>query len=78
MANIEKKTDKPRKGRSLHPIRYIKETMGELKKVSWPTGKELVSHTGAVFAFLILMVAIIFVLDLLFGGAVDLLIKIGS
>lgn len=44
-----KKDDRPGK---LHPIRYFKEVINEVKKVTWPTKKELMSYTAAVFAFI--------------------------
>lgn len=72
------KTTKPKKERRFHPIRYFKEVIAELKKLTWPTRKELTSHTGAVFAFLIVMAIIIGVLDLLFNGGVSLLARIGA
>lgn len=62
---IDKK--KPKKERRFHPIRYIREMIGELKKLTWLSGKDLLSHTAAVFVFVIAMAIIIYVLDLGFG-----------
>ena len=73
MANESKAVAKPRKESRFHPIRYFKEVIGELKKLTWPTGKELVSNTGAVLAFLLVAAVTIGVLDLLFSQAVKLL-----
>ena len=52
MAN-DTKTQKPAKKKEskFHPIRYCREMIGELKKLTWLSGKELVSHTLAVFVF---------------------------
>lgn len=79
MAN-EKTSAKPaKKERKFHPIRYFREMIGELKKLTWLTGKELVSHTLAVVVFVLGMALIIYVLDLAFSGGFGLLesLKIG-
>ena len=68
-----KKPDKPKKERRLHPVKYFKDVLGELKKVTWPTKKELISHTGAVFAFVLGMAVLIGVLDVVFQFGIDLL-----
>lgn len=60
-------------------IRYFKEMIGEVKKLTWLTKSELVSHTVVVFVFVIVMAIIIYVLDFLFGTGIGALesIKIG-
>ena len=52
---------------------FFKEVSGEVKKLSWPTKKELVSYTLTVLGFIILMAVIIYVLDLVFGEGLGLL-----
>ena len=52
---------------------FFKEVSGEVKKLSWPTKKELVSYTLTVLGFIILMAVIIYVLDLLFSAGMGLL-----
>ena len=47
--------------------RFFKDVVGELKKVTWPTPKELINYTLTVFAFIVLFAVIIGVLDLAFG-----------
>ena len=42
---------------------FFKEVISELKKVTWPTKKVLISYTGAVVVFVIIAMAIIFLLD---------------
>ncbi len=42
-------------------IPYVRPSIAELKKVTWPTSKLLASNTGKVFAFLIFL-AVIFTL----------------
>ena len=46
--------------------RYGRETMGELRKVSWPTRSEAIGLTQIVILVMILMAAILGGLDALF------------
>ena len=52
---------------------FFKEVSGEVKKLSWPTKKELAFYVLTVIAFIILMAIIIYVLDLVFGKGLGLL-----
>lgn len=52
---------------------FFKEVFGEVKKLSWPTKKELVSYTLTVLGFIILMAIIVYALDLVFGEGLGLL-----
>ena len=52
---------------------FFKEVSGEVKKLSWPTKKELVSYTLTVLGFIILMAIIVYALDLVFGEGLGLL-----
>ena len=45
------------------PARFFKDIWNELKKVTWPTGKDLASSTLAVVAFIVLMGALIGLFD---------------
>lgn len=45
---------------------FSKELKSEMKKVTWPTFKELVSSTSAVISIVIMIAAIVFVLDVCF------------
>ncbi len=45
---------------------FVKEIRMELKKVTWPTRKELVTSTGTVLLITLIIVAIVFVLDFTF------------
>ena len=51
-------------------FRYIREVVGELRKVIWPTRKQLITYTGVVMVFVVFMVALVWALDLGFGAAV--------
>ena len=53
--------------------KYCREVFGEVKKLSWPTKKELASYTLTVLAFIVLMSIVIGVLDFVFGKGLSLL-----
>ena len=69
-----KNTDKGQKGLSrFRVVRYLQEMIGEVKKLTWLTKKELVSHTVAVFVFVIAMALIIYALDFVFSTGIGAL-----
>ncbi|MEG1548225.1 MAG: preprotein translocase subunit SecE [Clostridia bacterium] len=77
MSNIEKKTEKKKEKKAKRTIgQFFKEVFGEVKKLSWPTKKELVTYTLTVLGFIVLMAIIIYALDLAFGQGLGLLSKI--
>ncbi len=49
---------------------FIRQVIGELKKVVTPTRGELFSYTGVVLVFVVVMMALVSGLDLLFGFGV--------
>ncbi|GAA2037928.1 hypothetical protein GCM10009819_23300 [Agromyces tropicus] len=49
---------------------FIRQVIGELKKVVTPTRRELFSFTGVVLVFVVIMMAIVWGLDQLFGWLV--------
>ncbi len=64
----KKTARKPKDGPSRNPIAfvftYLKEVVGELRKVIWPNRKQMVSYTTVVLVFLVFMVALIGGVDL--------------
>ena len=64
----KKTAKKPKDGPSRNPIvfviNYLKEVVGELRKVIWPNRKQMVSYTTVVLVFLVFMVALIGGVDL--------------
>lgn len=53
---------------------YIKGVKAELKKVNWPTKKELTNYTIVVFATTAALTLIIWGLDLVFQNLVSLIV----
>ena len=73
----DNKVKKPKKERKSGRIKqFFKEVMGELKKLSWPSKKDLVSYTLIVVAFIAVMAIVIYVLDLAFSEGISLLAKL--
>ncbi len=56
--------------------RFFREMFGELKKLTWLSGKELFSHTLAVIVFVLAMALLIYLLDLGFSSGFGALAKI--
>ena len=59
MKNNKKENNKNKKS-------FLKDFKAELKKVVWPTPKQLVNNTVAVITIVLITAAIVFVLDLTF------------
>ncbi|WP_232663719.1 preprotein translocase subunit SecE [Pseudonocardia sp. TRM90224] len=50
--------------------RFLREVVAELRKVIWPSRKQLVTYTIVVLVFVSFMVALVALLDYLFGQGV--------
>lgn len=46
---------------------FFRDTKGEMKRVVWPTGKQVRSNLLVVLVFVVFMAGIIFLMDLAFG-----------
>jgi len=53
----------------------IQNTIAELKKVTWPTRKDLISYTTIVLIFMVLMAVVVGLLDLGASRLVSLIIR---
>lgn len=49
---------------------FIRQVIAELRKVIWPTRKELIAYTTVVVVFVLIMAGIIAVLDYVFARGV--------
>jgi len=56
--------------------RFWRETIGELRKVTWPTPPEAWKMTKLVILVMLLMAAILGVLDFLFSQLISLLVAL--
>lgn len=55
---------------------YLKEMVGEVKKLTWLSGKDLVKNTAMVLVFVLVMSAVIYLLDMGFSAGVKGLSKL--
>ena len=53
----------PAKPDRVTPARFVREVVQELRKVVWPTRKELVTYTTVSLVFILIMVGIVTSLD---------------
>ena len=53
----------PRVGLFSRMFRFLREVVAELRKVIWPTRKQMITYTSVVLVFLAVMVALIAGLD---------------
>ncbi|GLZ39996.1 preprotein translocase subunit SecE [Actinokineospora sp. NBRC 105648] len=51
-------------------FRFLREVVAELRKVIWPTRKQMVTYTAVVLVFVAFMVALVAGLDLALGKGV--------
>ena len=57
------------------PAKFIEEVQNELKKVSWPTKKELTAYTGVVGVAVVIVCALIWVCDTIFAKLFHVLLR---
>lgn len=51
------------------PVTFVKQSIGELRKVVWPTGAQLSQYFVVVLIFVLFMIALVSLLDFGFGWA---------
>ena len=56
-------------------VQFLREVRGELRKVAWPTRDEVVKYSIVVLVTVVLLTALIFGLDYVFGEFVLKLLK---
>ncbi len=59
-------------------VRLLRETSGELRKVSWPTREEATRLTVIVLGVLAVMAALLGSLDFLFSKLIAMIIGVGA
>ena len=65
----KKKNDKPKRN-------FAKETMSELKKVSWPSFKQALAQTGTVLVVVAVFMFVVLGIDLLLNWIINLIVNI--
>ena len=68
-----KKASKPAKAEKAQKKSKIKETFGELKKVTWPSFGKAMKQTGSVLTIVLLFGIVVLGIDLLISFIINLL-----
>lgn len=72
----DKKTEKKTASKQPNAIqRYIRETVGELRKVTWPTRQEATNLTLVVLIVIVGMSAFLGLLDFVFSQSLAFILK---
>jgi preprotein translocase subunit SecE len=64
------KRDQPVKRERTTPIKFVKQSVGELRKVVYPTGQQLINYFVVVLVFVLFVIAYVSLLDLGLGWAI--------
>ncbi|TDQ51495.1 preprotein translocase subunit SecE [Actinorugispora endophytica] len=67
--DADAKPDKERKRRT-GPVTFTKEVVAELRKVRWPSRRELITYTIVVIVFVLVLTGYVSLLDFGFGEGV--------
>ena len=59
-----------RPGRLKRTVTFYKQVVAELRKVIWPTRRELLTYTAVVLVFVLFMVTVVSVYDFAFSQGV--------
>ena len=59
-----------RPGRIKRVLTFYKQVVAELRKVIWPTRRELLTYTSVVLVFVLFMVAVVSAFDFVFSQGV--------
>ena len=62
-----RRRDQPVKPERTGPVKFVKESIGELRKVVYPTGQQLMSYFVVVLVFVLFIIAYVGLLDLGLG-----------
>jgi preprotein translocase subunit SecE len=65
-----KRRDQPVKVERTGPVKFVRESVGELRKVVYPTGQQLINYFIVVLVFVLFIIAYVSLLDLGLGAAI--------
>ena len=82
--SVQKSSAKPAVKKQFFLIRWVKNIVNyvvgaynELKKVTWPTGKELMKSTGIVILIIVFFSVLIYLFDTIFSYLTNLIYNLG-
>jgi preprotein translocase subunit SecE len=64
------KRDQLAKPERTTPLKFVRQSIGELRKVVYPTGQQLINYFIVVLVFVLFVIAYVSLLDLGFGAAI--------
>ena len=64
------KRDQVAKPERTTPVKFVRQSIGELRKVVYPTGQQLINYFIVVLVFVLFVIAYVSLLDLGFGAAI--------
>ena len=64
------KRDQPVKPERTTPVKFVRQSIGELRKVVYPTGQQLINYFVVVLVFVLFVIAYVSLLDLGLGWAI--------
>jgi preprotein translocase subunit SecE len=64
------KRDRPVKPERTTPIKFVRQSIGELRKVVYPTGQQLVNYFVVVLVFVLFVIGYVSLLDLGLGWVI--------
>lgn len=73
--NAKKATKKKKERKPNKAVAFTKETVSELKKVTWPTFGKVVKQTAVVLAFVLIVGIVLFGIDRLLSLLFDVLVS---
>ena len=62
----------------INPAQYVREVMGEVRKVTWPTRKETTVTTVMVFIMVTFAAIFFFLIDLILSHGLTYIIGLGG
>jgi preprotein translocase subunit SecE len=64
------KRNQPVKPERTTPVKFVRQSVGELRKVVYPTGQQLINYFVVVLVFVLFVIAYVSLLDLGLGAAI--------
>ena len=63
--------DSSSSGKRTSPTTFYRQVVAELRKVVWPTQQQLITYFFVVLVFVLVVMTIVSLLDLAFGGCLQ-------
>lgn len=73
----ERQDRKGRKMAKISPVEYLRQVRAEVQKVTWPSKKETIASTIAVFVMVFLAAMFLFLSDQVISFVVKMILSLG-